>query len=186
VTRTALLLRGRRIALLADQVEGRADRIGMRVALPDGVVAAPLAERRGSGLELRRGRHSAHVLPLGLRCLPGLTERGTFGPEGGQLRLDQPHEGRRAWLPLLASWDPPRNRRAIHWRSLTVAENSRICPAEVAFAARVTWGRGETLLIYRSLAPPALRSFLGHQTRARFLVALFTQGGDVKPIVKVD
>jgi hypothetical protein len=41
-------------------------------------------------------------------------------------------------------------------------------------------------LIYRSLAPPALRSFLGHQSRARFLVALFTPEGNVVPIVKVD
>jgi hypothetical protein len=102
------------------------------------------------------------------------------------LRLGLRHEGRRGWFPLLASWDPLRNRRAIHWRALTVAEKSRICPPETAFAARVTWGRGETLLIYRSLAPPALRSFLGHQTRARFLVGLFTQEGNVVPIIKVD
>jgi hypothetical protein len=186
VTRTALLLRGRRIALLADQVEGRADRIGMRVALPDGVEAAPIAEGRGSALELRRGRQSARVIPLALPCHSGLTGRGTFAQEGGQLRLSQRHEGRRGWLPLLASWDPLRNRRTIHWRTLTVAENSRTCPAEAAFAARVTWGRGETLLIYRSLAAPALRSFLGHQTRARFLVALFTKEGNVVPILKVD
>jgi len=186
VTRTALFLRGRRIALLADQVEGRGDRVGMRVALAEGVKAAPVPDGRGPFLELRHGRSSARVVPLGLPCLPGSNERGMFVPEGGRLRLSQRLEGRRSWIPLLVSWDPLRNRRTIRWRALTVAENSRICPAEVAFAARITWGRGEMLLIYRSLAPPALRSFLGHQTRARFLVALFTQEGNVQPIIKVD
>jgi hypothetical protein len=69
---------------------------------------------------------------------------------------------------------------------VTVAEKSRACPPDVAFAARVTWGRDETLVIYRSLARPALRSFLGHQTRARFLIGLFSDEGDVEPLVKVE
>jgi hypothetical protein len=41
-------------------------------------------------------------------------------------------------------------------------------------------------LIYRSLAPPALRAFLGHQTKARFLVALFNGDGTVTPILALD
>ena len=69
-----------------------------------------------------------------------------------------------------------------------MAEKSRVCPASSAFAARISWGRGpvETLLVYRSLGPPAVRSVLGHQTGARFLVALFSEDGRVKPIVKLD
>ena len=188
VTRTALLLRGRRIALLADQVDGASAGAGWRVALPAGVEATPLASGAGWGLAPRRGSPKARLVPLGLPCLPGTTERGTFTLEGRELRLSQPFAGRRCWLPLLVSWDPLRNRQEVRWRVLTVAEKSRICPPETAFAARVTWGRGETetLLIYRSLGPPALRSVLGHQTRARFLVALFGRDGTVVPIVKVD
>jgi hypothetical protein len=117
---------------------------------------------------------------------PDPQRRGTFEAQGGGLRLSRPLDARRCWLPLLVSWDPLRDRRAVDWRPLTVAEQSRICPAESAFAARVSWGRGETLLIYRSLARPALRSVLGHQTRARFLVALFGADGKVTPLVKVD
>jgi hypothetical protein len=116
----------------------------------------------------------------------GTGERGTFTREGRELRLCQPYAGRRCWLPVLASWDPLRNRQAIHWRVLTVGERSRVCPPDCAFAARVSWGRRESLLIYRSLAPPALRSVLGHQTRARLLVALFTSDGTVTPIVSLD
>ena len=53
-------------------------------------------------------------------------------------------------------------------------------------ASQIPGSGDEGLLIYRSLAPPALRSVLGHQTSARFLVGLFTREGDVVPIIKVD
>ena len=66
-----------------------------------------------------------------------------------------------------------------------MAENSAACPPGAAFAARVGWGAGrEGLLVYRSLGPAALRSVLGHQTRARFLVAGFTPTGEVRPWIK--
>jgi hypothetical protein len=190
VTRTALLLRGRRIALLADQFEkpsgGSAVAPAWRIALPLGVEAAPLAGTVGWTLVPPRGSPRARAVPLALPCRGGDSERGTFTREGRDLRLGQPCPGRRCWLPLLMSWDPLRNRQSIHWRLLTVSEKSRVCPPDRAFAARVTWGRSETLLFYRSLGPPALRAVLGHQTRARFLVALFNPDGTVTPIVKLD
>ena len=53
-------------------------------------------------------------------------------------------------------------------------------------AARVSWGREETYIIYRSLGPPAPCVFLGYQTSARFLIGQFTTDGDFKPIFTVD
>ena len=50
----------------------------------------------------------------------------------------------------------------------------------------MAWGTTESLIIYRSLARPALRAFLGHQTEARFLVGLFTREGDVHPLLTVE
>jgi hypothetical protein len=55
-----------------------------------------------------------------------------------------------------------------------------------AFAVRVSWGRDDTLVIYRSLTPPARRAFLGHLTTARFLVGKFTSEGIVEPILSVE
>ena len=51
---------------------------------------------------------------------------------------------------------------------------------------RVSWGRDETYVIYRSLAQARSRAFLGHQTTARFLVGLFKRDGAVEPIMRVD
>ena len=72
------------------------------------------------------------------------------------------------------------------WRILTVSERSRAVPPGRAFAARVSWGRDETYVVYRSLGPPCARAFLGHQTRCGVLLAQFTGDGTLKPIFAVD
>jgi len=188
VVRTAVLLRGRRLALVAEQWDGPGDPGSIRLGLADGVTAAPLADGRGLGLSAHRGRSTARVLAIGLPKSPDPTDRGALTVEGREVVLSRPAAGpeRRSWRVLLVSWDARRNRRPVQWRSLTVSENSEVCAPDVAAAVRVSWGPGETLLIYRSLARPGLRAFLGHQTRARFLVALFTPEGEVEPLVKVE
>ncbi len=182
-----MLLRGRKLALLADQVEGGGPSAGD--ADRPGRGGRGGADPRVPGAGPRLGTRpdlGAASCPLGLPGNPYPTDRGAFVPTGPALELRQAREGRRAWLPLLVSWEPARHRKAVRWRPLTVSEKSKVTPPDVASAVLVAWGRDEMLVIYRSLARPALRAFLGYQTRARFLVALFTREGDVEPIVKVD
>ncbi len=104
----------------------------------------------------------------------------------GQLVLTQPTPARRAWVPLLFCWDRDRNRRGAFWRTLTVTERSRICGPEVAVAFRVGWGLSDSLVLYRSLARPATRAFLGCQTSARFLIGLFSRAGKLTPLVSIE
>ena len=190
VSRTAVLLRGRRLALLAEQWDGPGDPGALRLGLAEGVEAVPIpdAGSRGLLLSLRKGRSTARVLPIGLPTLAEPGGRGTLDRQGNEIVLSQAAgDGeKRVWRVLLVSWDARRNRLPVRWRSLTVSESSRPCPRDVAFGVRVAWGRDESLLIYRSLAKPALRALLGHQTRARFLVGLFTRDGEVEPFVKVE
>ena len=102
------------------------------------------------------------------------------------LELSVNPRGRRCWLPIVVSWDAQRHRKRLSWRVLTVSEQSRACPPDVAFAVRISWGRDDTLVVYRSFGPPAPRAFLGHQTKARFLVGKFTYEGSVEPLLSVD
>ena len=102
------------------------------------------------------------------------------------LLLGQAPAGRRSWLPLLVSWDRARIGRHVTWRVLTVSERGKAVGPGRAFAVRVSWGRHETYVIYRSLDAPASRVFLGHRTHARFLIGLFTPDGNVTPMVKID
>ena len=192
VTRTAVLLRGRALALLSDQVEGKTvptDAVEARWTLAPGIAAEPIQDCRGLLLRGPSKGPNAQVLPITLPALPYETEKGRFHASGGEtgqslsLRLAS---RRRCWLPLLVSWDPVRHRKRLSWRVLTVVEKSKICPPDVAVAVRVSWGRSETYVIYRSLARPALRSFLGFQTKARLVVGEFDHDGIVKPLVSVD
>jgi hypothetical protein len=189
VTQTIVLLVGRRIALLSALFATPAPlprSHSVRLALPPSVVAAPLRGCRGFRLAGPKRSDSAQVLPLALPSLSYETERGSFLATGDLLALTQASAGRRCWLPLLVSWDSARNRGTTTWRVLTVTERSKAVPPGRAFAARVSWGRHESYVIYRSLGPPASRAFLGYRTHARFLIGLFTPDGNVTPIVSVD
>ncbi|MDG3004112.1 hypothetical protein [Paludisphaera mucosa] len=178
VTRLALMLRGRRLAILADQVEGArsAETLETRLAVPEGLAVATIPDAEALLLRTGGPGKSAQVIPIGLGRL-------TFDAESRRLVLPQvPVEGR-AWLPLVVSWDHARHRKPLQWRRLTVAEQGQACPPEAAWAARVSWGRAETFVVYRSLGPATRRSFLGCSTTARFLVGRFTPEGDVDVIV---
>lgn len=190
VVRTSVLLRGRRLALVAEQWDGPGDPGAMRLGLADGVTASPLTDCRGLLLAAHRGRSTARVLAIGLPETPdpAVAGVGELAVQGREVVLTRTAAGpeRRCWRVLLVSWDARRNRRPVRWRPLTVSEDSEVCTPDVAAAVRVSWGPGETLLIYRSLARPGLRAFLGHQSRARFLVALFTPEGEVEPLLTVE
>ena len=183
VTRTAALIRGGHLAVLMQTEVGAGPGVGeARWALPDGVEARPDPTLRALVLTAGAGRPTARLVPLGLPESPYKTERGELVVEGREVVLRQRTEGPNRCLALLVAWrlQPPRG-----WRALTVAENSAACPPGTAFAARVGWGaRKNGLIVYKSLGPAALRSVLGHQTRARLVVGAFAPPGDVHPWVK--
>jgi len=183
VTRVVVLLRGRGLALLGQQDEGLGTTSEVRLTLPDGIEATSAEGSRSMVLSSGKGRPTARLIPLGLLPTGARADGGSIAVEGREVVVRQTGEGRRRWVPILISW----SRAPTLWRPLTVGSRSRPCRPDVAAAVRLGWGRGdEGLVVYRSLAPPALRSFLGHQTTARFLVGSFTRSGDVRPILKVD
>jgi hypothetical protein len=189
VTRSILLLRGLRLALLSVLVEQKsrpAEPPGFRIAYPGAVTVGSVEASRALLLSQWPKRGNAQVLPIGLPCAPYATDQGRFAADDGDLVLTHAPAGRRTWLPLLVSWDLARHRKRLHWRVLTVSQQSRIVPADRAVAVRVSWGRHETYVIYRSLEAPAPRVFLGHQTQNRMLVGRFTDKGLVEPIFEAE
>ena len=87
IARSALLLRGRRLAMLSVLIEGRdaSSDVGwtMRLSLPPAIAAAPLAGSRALVLAESKRRGSAQVLPIGLPCLPYATDRGRSRSRAG-------------------------------------------------------------------------------------------------------
>jgi hypothetical protein len=191
ITRTAVLLRGQRLALLGEQVDYRSrpsEPLAMSIDLAPGIMSESIPRSRALKLRASVGKSNTQAIPIALPSLPYETDRGRFetSAEGSRLTLQVAPRGNKCWLPLVLSWDGRRQRKNLQWRVLTVTEDAKVCGPDVAFAARVSWGRDETLVIYRSLARPGLRAFLGHQTRARFLVGRFTSEGIVEPLVTVE
>ncbi len=192
VTRSAALLRGRRMALLATLSERPAAAgawpasPALSLTIPPDLTTTPVRESRALALAGPGRRGAAQILPIALPCRPYPTDRGSFRADGGRLVLRIAPSGRRCWLPLLVSWDTARHRTPPSWRVLTVSERARIVGLDRAVAIRVSWGREETYVIYRSLGPPVRRAFLGHQTAARFLIARFDSDGDIEPILTVE
>ena len=150
----------------------------MRLSLPPHDHGRALEGSRALVLAEPKRRGSAQVLPIGLPACLMKRIGGRFQVEGRELALTQQTQAGVAGFPCSVSWDPARHRKPVSWRILTVSERSRAVPPGRAFAARISWGRDETYVVYRSLGPPAPRAFLGHQTRARFLFGRFTGDGD--------
>jgi hypothetical protein len=178
--RTVILFRGRRLALVAQEVADKGP-ASLQLDLAPGVVAEPRSTAPGVVRLIAPRRVKVDAIPIGQ---PGSAGTGGLESESSCLHLNR-HSSTGGWLPVLFSWDPERARRRPLWRPLTVTERGRVCGPEEAFAARVSWGPGENLLVYRTLGPTALRAVLGHPTSARLLVGFFTDKGDVRPLVQL-
>lgn len=172
VTRLALMLRGRRLALLADLP--RSGDATMQLDVAAGLTREPLTVPGAFTFRPDKPGKSAQAI---------LLTAGEAGFEEESRRLTFRAAAGARWLPVLVSWDHARHRKPLTWVELTIAEEGKRCPAGAAWAVRASWGRNETFVFYRSLGPPARRSFLGCSTTARLLVGRFTPEGDVEPIV---
>jgi hypothetical protein len=182
VIRTVTVLRRFKMALVAEQVEQGQGKWTMSFPLPAESVARKIHEKRSFLVELQGGLGFGQILPLSLPCPDDVACPDVFEVRSGQLFLTRTLPGPACWSPILIAWGKPRATSPATWTPLTVTEQARECPGTRAFAVRASWGKDQ-FVIYRSLAEPTLRAFLGHQTSAKFLVGQFTPTGDVKPLV---
>ena len=158
-----------------------------RLPLGDSIRFAP-AEESWEGFLRNRGRR-ALVLPLGLPEWRASPAAGALAEtrimQGHHLELRQAAHGRALWAPMFIDLDAHRFRRQYTWRPLTVAENLRALPPDVAVGYRVLVGPRQWL-IYRSLAARANRSVLGHNLATEMVVARFERKGQVEPIMEIE
>jgi hypothetical protein len=183
VTRGVVLLKGRSMAILSQQVDGSTEPSELRLSLGPAVEARFVSGSRAILLSAGPGKSTCRLVPLALPCHDQPTDFGSIGIEGREVVIRQAAEGRTSWIPILLAWDQPPS----SWSRLTVAHRSSAVKPGQAFATRVAFRpRDPGLVIYRSLGATALRSFLGHQTAAKILVGTFTSSGEVAPVLKVD
>ena len=83
------------------------------------------------------------------------------------LELRQRDQSARLFAPLFIDLAPRRLSHELTWRQLTVAQDRKIEPRDVAVGYRVQIGNPQWL-IYRSLADQASRSLLGQNLSSNF------------------
>ncbi|MDX2037192.1 MAG: hypothetical protein SFX72_11120 [Isosphaeraceae bacterium] len=174
-SRTVVMVRGRELALFAEQVDGPGER-GFEIGLDEDWKLA--AGPEGPMQRLTRTARGRGIAILN----PGSPRGCRLSCEPGRLIVRDDGPGPRRWPAIVVCWGPVPTECV----PLTVSERSRICPDHVAVAFRLGWGsRAEGILVYRSLARPGLRAVLGLQTRARFAVGRIDRGR-VLPLVTID
>ncbi len=131
----------------------------MQLELPRSITA--LEETENHEIYLREGKTiKALLLPLSLSEWRGQRD-GCFRLIGDHsIELTQHVTGRAMYSPLWIDLSPRRSLQPRTWRQLTVGEELQVVPPDVAAAFRVQVG-SEQWVVYRSLANPANRTFLG-------------------------
>ncbi len=186
VQRQMALAREDRFLFLADAVLGeRRGKLEYRASLPlPPEVEFETAKESREGC-LKSAKRRALVLPLALAEWRSLWAAGKLQATAAGVQLTHAAEAPCLYAPLLFDLDRRRFTRPFTWRRLTVAESLETVPDEVAVGYRVAVG-GSQWLVYRSLAPKANRTLLGHNLSTEALIARFDSSGEVEPLIEVE
>lgn len=161
---------------------GRAS-IDYRSTLPWSAVMRCTPQAETTDAELAGKKPFGWVMPLSLNEWRSAAARdGSF--DGQTLHLQS--SGQALYAPLFFDLDIERRKKPRTWRQLTVAHELRINTRDEAVAFRVQIG-DEQWAIYRSLAPPENRTFLGHNLITEFLLGRFNKDeGVVDPLIEIE
>lgn len=186
VDRQILLSRKRHFLIFSDVLSGAGKTpvtLESEIALHDDIQGdhdVTTREVRIHGNDLK-----ARVFPLGLDQDRIMSTPGSCSVEDGRLYVTQQGEGG-LYAPVMIDWHPDRQSDPCDWTRLTVTESRAIVTPNIAAGFRIRTGL-QQLLIYRSLQETEIpRAVLGHHTANETVVARFSNGGQVNPIVLVE
>jgi hypothetical protein len=186
VQRHITMARQDRFLFLADAVldcpDGTIDYCG-RFSLAEDAGLAPAEETNEAFLMGQKA--AALLLPLALPEWRIERSPGQLSATSEAVELQMSGEGGALFAPLFFDFKPRRMTRPSTWRRLTVAESLQIVPPHVAAGYRVMVGKHQWL-IYRSLAPAANRTLLGHNLATEMLIARFDRNGEVEPLIEIE
>ena len=186
--RQMFLARNDGVAMLGEVLlteSGEAIPLTVTSSLPlaAGVTFAPEEETRDGWLLVDNER-TAGVLPLALPEWRADSRGGSLTQESTYLQLHTESTGRNVASPLWIDFSAKRFAKQRTWRQLTVAEALKKVSQDVAVGYRVQSGKKQWI-IYRSLAPAANRTLLGHNLSSEALVGRFLKTGEVDEYLEI-
>jgi hypothetical protein len=93
--------------------------------------------------------------------------------------------GQRLFAPLFVDLERGRLAKPATWRQLTVGQHRGIVPAAEAAGYRVQVGKSQWL-VYRSLAPPEIRTVLGQNIKCEFMLSQFGRDGQIEELLEIE
>ncbi len=125
------------------------------------------------------------VIPLALQEWRAADRRGNLilGPQ--QLVLNIQGVGRAFWVPLVFDVADRGSEIPFTWRQLTVGEDMKRVPPDVAVGYRVQLGEDQWV-IYRSLQGAKPRTLIGQHWSAEFVIGRLRRRGDCRILVEVE
>lgn len=168
-------------AVLATEVGG----LDYRCKWPLAPGVSGMQETETRELYLTAGKIQSLVLPLALPEWRVARHNGQLDFDDDGLELRQNSSGRALYAPLVFDLSPKRSKRPRTWRPLTVAEQLKIVPSDVASAFRIQLDKQQWIL-YRSLAEQGNRTFMGENFNGELFLGSFDTNGQVKPLLQIE
>ena len=168
-------------AVLATEVGG----LDYRCKWPLAPGVSGMQETETRELYLTAGKIQSLVLPLALPEWKVARHNGQLDFDDDGLELRQNSSGRALYAPLVFDLSPNRSKRPRTWRPLTVAEQLKIVPSDVASAFRIQLDKQQWIL-YRSLAEQGNRTFMGENFNGELFLGSFDTNGQVKPLLQIE
>ncbi len=187
IQRHLLLARQDRFLFVADAILGKKPgQIAYRSALPLAPGAKFIPAKESHEGQLARRSVCGLTLPLALpewRTEPGC---GELSATNNALELRQSVANAQAmFAPIFVDLAPRRLSKPFTWRRLTVAEDRRILPNDLAVGYRVQ-SDARQWLFYRSLGERGNRTLLGHNLVSEFLAARFNRNGIAETLLEIE
>jgi hypothetical protein len=156
-------------------------RIDYRLELPLDAALDIQRDEQTSEVWLSYDKPLARVYPLSLSEWRIDSRLGRFN---GRV-LEQTVEASRLYAPLFVDLNRTRHGKLHTWRQLTVGEDLRLVPRDVAVGYRIQIGSRQWV-VYRALETCGNRTFLGHNLTSEFLVARFDTDGELDNLIEIE
>ena len=176
--------------LIADSIHdnrqsGSPDEIKYQLTIPLAPGTKAIEETDTREIYLHNQKIQSLVMPFTLPEWKQDWQAGSFELANQQLQFQQQRTGRNLYAGLCFDLKPKRSLRPRTWRKLTVAENLEIVGDDVAVAFRIQVG-GKQWVLYRTMAEPRNRTFLGENFADDFYLGRFHRDGDVESLVEIE
>ncbi|MGE3314443.1 MAG: hypothetical protein AB7O26_04950 [Planctomycetaceae bacterium] len=186
VERQLLLSREEHFALFAEILSGpHGARIECESRLPPIAGATIVPDRPTRECRLKVPGCSARVFPLMLPAERAVGASGSLGLVDDALHLRQIGVGG-MYAPLVIDWHPDRARAYAEWRKLTVSEQGKAVPSDVAGGCRLRVGSDQWLFYHGMKRSQGGRAILGQHTFNETLIGRFKPDGTTDPIILVE